>query len=70
MQTLRNLAIDIILLILGIYLIIEGCSHPTKWFWAVIGILDLLLSLPTFITYFITLNYKNKKNKNIKEYCQ
>lgn len=67
MQTLRHLAIDIILLILGIYLIIAGFSHPIKWFWAVIGILDLLLSLPTFITYFITLNNKNKKIKKLKK---
>lgn len=67
MQTFRHLAIDIILLILGIYLIIVGSSHPTKWFWVVIGILDLLLSLPTFITYFITLNNKNKKIKKLKK---
>lgn len=57
MQTLRHLAIDIILLIMGVFIIIKYSFIPDKtwiaWFWIVVGILDLLVSVPKIIKYFI-----------------
>ena len=61
MQTLRHLAKEIILLIMGFYFIMKYSFIPDKtwvaWFWIVIGILDLLTSVPRIIKYFI----ENKK---------
>ena len=61
MQTLRHLAMEIILLIMGFYFIMKYSFIPDKtwvaWFWIVIGILDLLTSVPRIIKYFI----ENKK---------
>ena len=61
MQTLRHLAMEITLLIMGFYIIIKYSFIPDKrwvvWFWIVIGILDLLVSVPKIIKYFI----ENKK---------
>ena len=61
MQTLRHLAMEIILLIMGVFIIIKYSFIPDKtwvaWFWIVIGILDLLTSVPRIIKYFI----ENKK---------
>ena len=57
MQTLRHLAVEIILLIMGVYFIMKYSFIPDKtwvaWFWIVIGILDLLVSVPRIIKYFI-----------------
>lgn len=62
MQILRHLAMDIILLIMGFFIIMKYSFIPDKtwvaWFWIVIGILDLLFSIPAIIKYFIK---KNKK---------
>ena len=61
MQTLRHLAMEIILLIMGFYFIMKYSFIPDKtwvaWFWIVIGVLDLLTSVPRIIKYFI----ENKK---------
>ena len=60
MQTLRDLSGAIILLIFGVTLTI-GYFYPKNlwdWFWLIIGILDLLFSIPAIIKYFIK---KNKK---------
>ena len=61
MQTLRHLAVEIILLIMGVFIIMKYSFIPDKtwvaWFWIVIGILDLLTSVPRIIKYFI----ENKK---------
>ena len=61
MQTLRHLAMEITLLIMGFYIIIKYSFIPDKtwvtWFWIVVGILDLLVSVPRIIKYFI----ENKK---------
>lgn len=61
MQTLRHLAMEIMLLIMGFYIIMKYSFIPDKtwvaWFWIVIGILDLLVSVPRIIKYFI----ENKK---------
>ena len=61
MQTLRHLAKEIILLIMGFYFIMKYSFIQDKtwvaWFWIVIGILDLLVSVPRIIKYFI----ENKK---------
>ena len=52
---------EIILLIMGFYFIMKYSFIPDKtwvaWFWIVIGILDLLTSVPRIIKYFI----ENKK---------
>ena len=55
MQTLRDLAEEIVLIIIGLYLIVAyWYSDATlKWFWIIIGILDLLVSVPKIIKYFI-----------------
>ena len=57
MQTLRHLAVEIILLIMGVFIIMKYSFIPDKtwvaWFWIVIGILDLLTSVPRIIKYFI-----------------
>ena len=62
MQTLRHLATEIILLIMGIFIIMKYSFIPDKtwvaWFWIVIGILDLLVSVPRIIKYFIEENKK------------
>ena len=62
MQTLRHLAMEIILLIMGVFIIIKYSFIPDKtwvaWFWIVIGILDLLFSITSIIRYF-----RNKKKK-------
>ena len=62
MQTLRHLALEIILLIMGFYFIMKYSFIPDKtwvaWFWIVVGILDLLVSVPKIIKYFIEENKK------------
>ena len=60
MQTLRDLSGAIILLIFGVKLTI-GYFYPKNlwdWFWLTIGILDLLVSVPKIIKYFIEENKK------------
>lgn len=60
MQTLKDLSGAIILLIFGLTFTISYLC-PTDfwdWFWLIIGILDLLFSIPAIIKYFIK---KNKK---------
>lgn len=60
MQTLRDLSGAIVLLIFGLTFTISYL-YPTDfwdWFWLIIGILDLLFSIPAIIKYFIK---KNKK---------
>jgi len=62
MQTLRNLANEIILLIMGFFIIMGYSFIPDKtwetWLWIVVGILDLLISVPKIIEYFIKENKK------------
>ena len=60
MQTLRDLAGEIVLIIIGLHLIAAyWYSDATlKWFWITIGTLDLLFSITSIIRYF-----RNKKKK-------